>query len=62
MRNNIKVIYETTRNYVRKGREQSEKFATKKGLGQGGVSNFILFIMIVDDDKVNQSKVDLYRI
>ena len=49
LRNNIKAIYEVTRNYVRKGREQSGEFVTKEGLLQGGALSPILFIMITDD-------------
>jgi len=32
LRNNIKAIYEVTRNYVRKDKEQSGEFVTKEGL------------------------------
>jgi Reverse transcriptase (RNA-dependent DNA polymerase)/Endonuclease-reverse transcriptase len=49
LRNNIKSIYQTTRNYVRKDNKQSEEFITKDGLRQGGVLSPVLFIMIMDD-------------
>ena len=32
LRNDIKAIYEVIRNYLKKDREQSEEFVTKKGL------------------------------
>ena len=47
LRNNIKAIYEVTRNYVKKDKEQSEEFVTKEGLRQGGALSPILFIMIM---------------
>ena len=34
---------------MRKDREQSEEFVTKKGLCQGEALSLVLFIMIVDD-------------
>ena len=42
-------IFEETRNYVRKDREQSEELVTKEGLRQGRTLNRILFIIIMDD-------------
>ena len=47
--NNIKDIFEVTRNYVREDREQSGEFLTNEGLRQGAALSPILFIMIIDD-------------
>ena len=49
LRNNIKTIYEVTRNYVKKDGEQYERFVTKEGLRQGEILSPILFIMFMDD-------------
>ena len=63
LRNNTKAIYEVTRNYVTKDREQSEKFVTKKRLRQRGALSPILFLMIVDDiAKEVKSKIKLTHV
>ena len=49
LRNNIKVIYEVTRNYVRKDGEQSEEFVTPPFVANGGSLSHILFIIIMHD-------------
>ena len=49
LRNNIKAIYELTRNYVRKDKEPSVEFVTKEGLHQEAALSPIFFIMIMDD-------------
>ena len=49
LRNNIEAIYEVTRNYVRKDKEQTEEFVTIDGLRQGGALSPTLFTMTMDD-------------